>query len=229
MYKITFNNKNRVFFNTLKKEVDRYFEQNKLKKTGNWKLYLKTGLLIPSAIIIYVSLLLFHISTPALIALSGLLGFILASIGFNVMHDANHGSYSDKKWVNETLGYSLNILGGNAFIWKIKHNIIHHTYTNVDGIDDDIALTKLLRQADTQKWTPKHRFQHIYVIAIYAITSIAWAFLTDFKKYFNRKVQQMPITGMDKKQHVIFWLSKIIYVGIYILLPLLLTGWQSWL
>src|SRR5687767_15592728 len=121
MYKITFNNKNRVFFNTLKKEVDRYFEQNKLKKTGNWKLYLKTGLLIPSALIIYVSLLLFPISTPVLIALSGLLGFILASIGFNVMHDANHGSYSDKKWVNETLGYSLNILGGNAFIRSEEH------------------------------------------------------------------------------------------------------------
>jgi hypothetical protein len=42
MYKVTFNNKNKVFFNTLKASVDKYFEDNNLKKTGNWRLYLKT-------------------------------------------------------------------------------------------------------------------------------------------------------------------------------------------
>lgn len=229
MYKVTFNNKNRVFFNTLKREVDSYFEKRRLEKTGNWKLYLKTGVLVPSAILIYIFLLAYPWSLAGMILMSALLGIILASIGFNVMHDANHGSYSSKKWVNELLGYSLNVLGGNAFIWKIKHNVIHHTYTNVDGIDDDIALTKLLRQAETQKWTPKHRLQHIYVFGIYAITSIAWAFFTDFKKYFSKKIQQTPIKGMDTREHVIFWVSKLVYVGIYVLLPLLLKGWVFWL
>ncbi|MEJ0082647.1 MAG: hypothetical protein WDM78_17230 [Puia sp.] len=51
-----------------------------------------------------------------------------------------------------------NLLGGNAFIWKFKHNIIHHTYTNIDGIDDDIAKSPIMRQCESQKWVKAHRF-----------------------------------------------------------------------
>src|SRR5687767_795577 len=145
MSKFSFNNKNKVFFNELKRSVDNYFVENNIQKTGNFSLYLKAATLIPAAIAIY--LLLLTVTMPALlaIALCCLLGFILASIGFNIMHDACHGSYSSKKWVNDTLGLTLNALGGNAFIWKFKHNIIHHTYTNVDGIDDDIAKSPLMQ------------------------------------------------------------------------------------
>ena len=86
------------------------------------------------------------------------------------------------------LGLTLNALGGNAFIWKFKHNIIHHTYTNVDGIDDDIAKSPFMRQCSSQKWVPAHRFQHIYVVLVYAISSFAWVLLMDFNKYFRKKV-----------------------------------------
>jgi linoleoyl-CoA desaturase len=229
MFKVTFNNKNSSFYTAVKNEVENYFREKRMKKTGNWQLFLKSGVLIPSAIIIYISLLVFPWSVAGIVLMSPLLGLVLASIGFNVMHDANHGSYSPKKWVNETLGYSLNILGGNAFFWKVKHNIVHHTYTNVDGMDDDIAITRMLRQCDTQKWSPMHRVQHIYLLAIYSITSIAWAFFTDFKKYFSQKVQKTPIKKMDTKQHMIFWLSKVLYVSVYVLLPLFIKGWLFWL
>src|SRR5258707_15587572 len=119
MYKVTFNNKNNVFYSAVKIEVEKYFHEKHMSKTGNWRLFLKSIVLIPSAIAIYIFLLVFPWSVTGLILMSGLLGFILASIGFNVMHDACHGSYSGKKWVNEIFGYSLNALGGNAFIWKI--------------------------------------------------------------------------------------------------------------
>lgn len=229
MSKVTFNNGNRIFYNALKSEVEKYFRTKHISKTGDWRLFLKGGLLIPSAIAIYILLLVFDFSVPVVVLMSVVLGFVLASIGFNVMHDACHGSYSRKKWINQTLGYSLNALGGNAFIWKIKHNIIHHTYPNVDGVDDDIALTGLLRQCDTQKWIPLHRAQHLYLLVIYAITSLAWTFLTDFKKYFSKKVQQTPIKGINGGEHAIFWISKVFNVCIYILLPLFLKGWLFWL
>ena len=69
-----------------------------------------------------------------------LLGINMASIGFNVMHDGAHGSYSSRKWVNTFMGLSLNVLGGNVYIWSQKHNINHHSYTNVEGMDDDIDV-----------------------------------------------------------------------------------------
>jgi len=161
-------------------------------------------------------------------SLWAILGFVLASVGFNVMHDACHGSFSSKKWVNEIFGHTLNALGGNAFIWKFKHNIIHHTYTNVDGIDDDIAKSPIMRQCTTQKWVPAHRFQHIYVVLVYAISSFAWVFMMDFNKYFHQRIISTPLQKMDTKEHIIFWLSKAFYVLFYILIPVYFVGWGPW-
>jgi linoleoyl-CoA desaturase len=228
MAKVTFNNKNTVFFNHLKKEVENYFRERQLKKTGNWKLHVKTATLIPIALGMYITLLTVTMPLGWGMLLCAVLGLVLASIGFNVMHDANHGSYSDKKWLNNLLGLTLNALGGNAFIWKFKHNVIHHTYTNVDGIDDDIAKSPVMRQCHTQKWVPAHRFQHIYVVLVYSISSFAWVALMDFNKYFKRRIVDTPLQKMDAKEHFIFWLSKVLYAIFYIAIPVMAVGWQAW-
>lgn len=229
MAKVTFNNKNNTFYQALKSSVDDYFSQQQLRKTGNWKLYIKTAVLVPGVLVIYLLLLLLPVPLIPGILLSLLLGFLLACIGFNVMHDACHGSYSPSEGVNNLMGLTLNALGGNAFIWKFKHNIIHHTYTNVDGIDDDIAKSPLLRHCTTQKWVPMHRYQHIYIVLVYAISSFAWVFFLDFIKYFQQKVQHTPLQKMSRREHLIFWLSKLLYVVFYIVIPVLMTGWLPWL
>ena len=228
MSKVSFNNNGQVFFQSLKKSVDQYFSTQKIKKTGNWKLYLKAAVLIPSALVIYTFLLFGTYSALAGALLCVVLGFALVSVAFNVMHDACHGSYSSKKWVNELMSLTMNALGSNAFIWKIKHNIIHHTYTNVDGIDDDIAKAPVLRHAPTQKWLPMHRYQHIYMFLLYSLSTILWVFLTDFVKYFSKKivVTSMKITT---KEHIIFWGSKLLYVVFYAALPIAFVGWEAWL
>ena len=228
MAKISFNNNGQIFYSSLKKSVDQYFQSNGIKKTGNWKLYIKALVLIPLSIAIYIFLLIGSYTALTGILLSFVLGFSLVSIAFNVMHDACHGSYSTRKWVNELLGLTMNALGSNAFIWKIKHNVVHHTYTNVDGLDDDIIKTPVLRLCPTQEWKPVHRFQFVYMFFIYSISTILWVFLTDLLKYFSKKiiVTDMKIT---RKEHIIFWTSKLLYVVFYIAIPIALVGWQSWL
>ncbi|KIC89166.1 acyl-CoA desaturase [Flavihumibacter sp. ZG627] len=229
MAKVSFNNKNNSFFNSLKLNVDNYFKENNIPKTGNASLYIKTLVLIPSAVLMYLALVLFPtLPEYILISLCILLGAVLASIGFNVMHDACHGCYSSKKWVNDLLGLSLNGLGGNAFIWKFKHNILHHTYTNVDGMDDDIAKSPMMRQCRTQKWVPAHRFQHIYVLGVYAISSFAWVFMMDFNKYLKQRVINTPLQKMSVADHIVFWLSKLLYAIFYIAIPVSVYGWGAW-
>lgn len=227
-YKVTFNNKNKIFFNALKTEVDAYFERNSIKKTGNWKLYLKTMILIPSAIGIY-SLLMF-VQMPALLSIFLWFGFGLnmAAIGFNIMHDACHGSFSTKGWVNEIFGWTNNFLGGNAFLWKLKHNIIHHTYTNIDGVDDDINNMPFLRQCSTQPLKPMHRFQSAYMFVLYGFTSL-FMFFMDYIKYFSKKVYTTPLKPMDFKEHFMFWVGKLFFIAFYIVLPIILIGWKWWL
>ena len=228
MGKITFDNSNNLFFQSLKKSVEAYFKENGLKKTGNWRLYSKTFILIPLAVGIYLSLLLLKMPLVLSLIFCGLLGLTISSIGFNIMHDACHGSYSSKKWVNNMLGLTLNALGGNAFFWKQKHNVLHHTYTNIEGADDDIAQSKLLRQSPTQKWMPIHQYQHLYLTLAYSLTIFMWVSVRDFKKYFTRKIHNTPLQPMDRKEHFTFWLSKVLYLVFYILLPIAVVGVKAW-
>ncbi|MBL7927044.1 MAG: acyl-CoA desaturase [Bacteroidia bacterium] len=229
MTKVTFDNTNAQFFTALKQSVDAYFKQNRLKKTGNFKLYLKTLVLIPAAIALYALVLFVPMSGWLAILLCALLGLDIAFIGFNVMHDACHGSYSTKKWVNYTVGLSMNAIGSNAFIWKIKHNIIHHTYTNIDGVDDDIAKLPVIRLCESQKRLKMHKYQHWYALFAYSLASLSWVLFTDFLKYFNQKIASTPINTFNTKEHLIFWASKVLYVLFYIAVPIYLVGFVKFL
>ena len=227
--KIKFNNANPVFFQSLKKEVESYFEQKQIPKTGNWKLYSKAIVVISFSFLLYLFLLLGHYSGFVGMLLSLLLGLALICTAFNVMHDACHNSFSSKKWVNNLMGLTMNALGGNALLWKIKHNIIHHTYTNIDGVDDDLASGAWLRLCAAQKWRPFHRFQYLYMFFLYAISTFAWMMVFDFAKYFSKRIHTTAITRIEPKEHVIFWVSKALYVFFYGLLPVYFVGWQAWL
>jgi len=226
MPRVMFSNRS-FFYSALKKNINEYFLEKKIKKTGNWKLYLKSVVLIILAVSQYVSLMVFKFPTGAGIILCSLLGFTLAGVGFNIMHDACHGSYSDKKWVNHLLGLSLNALGGNAFIWRYKHST-HHTYTNVDGMDDDIAKSPLLRQCESQKWLPFHKYQHIYIMFFYAISSIVWITVFDFNKYLKQRAS-VNYFKMKISDHLIFWISKFFYIFFYLVIPIYFVGYKSWI
>ena len=177
MAKILFNNKDNAFFQDLKVSVDVYFKEKNISKTGDWRLFIKTFLLIGGVLGIY--LVLMNVELKALLALLLCipLGFLMASIGFAVMHDANHGSYSPNTKLNDFLGLSANALGASSYFWKQKHNIIHHTYTNVDGIDDDIAKSPIIRQCESQKWVPAHKIQYLYMPFIYSLSVIFWVLM----------------------------------------------------
>lgn len=229
MAKLTFNNNNNLFYQSLKEAVDDYFQQKQLKKTGNWRLYIKTFTLVGSAVAIYCSLIFLH--PPALLALllCALLGYTLACIGFSVMHDANHGSYSTSNRLNDLLGLSMNAMGASAYFWKQKHNIIHHTYTNVDGIDDDIAKSPIIRHCESQRWVPAHKIQHIYLVPVYALSTLFWIFIMDFTKYFKRKIYTTAAWKMSTKNHIIFWATKILYITFYMVIPAMVWGIGPWL
>lgn len=157
-----FSNIPHSFHADLKKRISNYFEEVGKSTTGNYSLFIKAVILMVSFLFIYIHLVFF---TPPLflqILESILLGCVVAAIGFNVMHDGAHGSFSKYRWVNSLAALSLNILGGNSFMWNMKHNVIHHAYTNVDGVDDDINIQPWLRMSETQKKYKLHKYQHIY-------------------------------------------------------------------
>jgi len=218
--RITFD-KSTNFYAQLRQEVEAYFQNNNIEKHGNRALYTKTAILLFLFVAFYVTLVFFTPVWYIAIPLAMLYGMNLAFIGFNIMHDACHESYSKNPKVNYFFGLSMNLLGSNAFIWKTKHNTVHHTYTNIDGVDDDILKIPIFRWAKTQPLKKAHKFQHIYAFFLYMLAPILWVFVTDFVKYFQRSVGPVPLPKVTNQEKVIFWISTLFYVLFYIAIPLM--------
>ncbi len=213
----------------LKQKVQQYFTDNNIKPTGNMALWHKAIVLLLAFTGIYLHLL---IGQPAWywgLLECALLGAIVASIGFNVMHDGGHGSFSESKWWSKIASYSSSMLGVSQFMWNMKHNMIHHTYTNVDGVDDDIEIGKLMRMAPTQHRAGFHRFQHIYFVGLYMLMYVFWVFFSDYNKYFSKKIGAMPLKKMTTKDHIQFWQVKVWHLAVFIVLPIIVVGFIPWL
>jgi linoleoyl-CoA desaturase len=216
------------FHGELKKRISAYFQESGKSSTGNSHLYFKAIVLVVGLIGTYIHLVFF---TPpvwlALIECIALGGFT-AAIGFNVMHDGGHGSFSRYKWVNDLAALSLNFLGANIFMWKTKHNVIHHAYTNVDGLDDDIDAKPFLRLCDTQKFYKIHKYQHLYFWAAYSLLYLYWIFVTDYKKYFLKRVGSVPLKKMTREDHISFWAFKVLHLCLFVALPIYMVGVGNW-
>ncbi len=216
---------NLKFFRTLNSRVNLYFKENNIQKTGNWKLHLKTIILFvlfltPYFLIITLTDMPFWL----FLLLSIFIGFGMAGIGMNVMHDGNHGSYSTKNWVNKFMGGTIYVLAGNVYNWQVQHNVLHHTYTNIPGHDEDLDAGRVIRFTKDAKWYSFHRFQHYYSVFLYGLLTFNWCLTTDFKQmksYLKRKLSY----GEAKKPKTLWTtliFTKIIYFSIWLVLPMLL-------
>lgn len=217
------------FHGELKKRINQYFSESGKATTGNYKLYAKAIILILALIALYIHLVFFTPPVIWAIVECIVMGCTVAAIGFNVMHDGAHGSFSKYKWVNYVAARSVNFLGASDHMWRTKHNIIHHTYTNIPGVDDDIEARPFLRLCETQKHYAIHKYQHFYFWMAYSLLYIWWVFVTDYKKYFLKRIGPVQLKDMTTREHIWFWLYKAMHLFIFILAPIYFVGFLPWL
>lgn len=211
----------RQFFVTLKSRVDEYFEQNGLSKHANATMVIKTIVLLFFYLGPFVYLLLAQPSVGFSMLLWTIMGLAMAGVGMSVMHDAVHGAYSANPVVNNIMSYVLYLLGGSIFNWKLQHNVLHHTYTNVINMDDDINDKLILRFSPHSEAKPYHRFQWMYAFAFYCITTLYWVTAKDFVQFFKYTAE--GVNRNTKAQNA--WLFvritflKVVYMAIVLVLP----------
>jgi linoleoyl-CoA desaturase len=227
----TFSTKDTLkFFRTLNSRVNNYFKENNIKKTGNWKLHLKTIVMFSIFLVPYFFLLTMDMPFWVYLLLNIVIGIGMAGVGMNVMHDGNHGSYSSKSWLNKFMGGSIYILAGNVYNWQVQHNVLHHTYTNIHGHDEDLEAGRIMRFTQQAEWRRFHKFQHYYSVFLYGLLTFNWAITTDFlqmKRYLKRK-----LSYGEAKSSKFLWttliITKVIYFSIWIVIPMILgiTWWK---
>lgn len=216
---------NAEFFTTLKERVKTHFQQNHLATTGDNRMIFKTIFMFSMYLVPYFILLFGSIdSTLGIIALWVLMGFGMAGIGLSIMHDANHGVYSKNKRLNTLMCYTMNLIGSNAFVWKLQHNVLHHSFTNIEGADEDIHMPFVLRFSPHQKRLWFHKFQHIYAWFLYGLMTLLRVFVSDFNRLkAYKEMKLIPNNKVFKKELRVSIMWKVFYL-IYILgLPILLN------
>lgn len=226
MNAIHFPNGQRAVYQRLSAAVNQYFKDQNSAKTGNSTLYRK-ALIITSLFISSYALIFFLPQTYHWLAWVGH-GLATALVGFNIMHDGAHASFSKSRRINRLAAMTFNLIGSNRFYWAQKHNRNHHTFTNVDELDEDIDAFGLLRMSPRQKRLMFHRWQHIYAWFLYPLTSLFWFFALDYKAYFTQRIATRDFSHkMSWADHIEFWLSKGLYIALYLALPAVVIGWEA--
>jgi len=229
---IKFSNTDRPeFVKELRARVNSYFKENKKSKHANANMVIKTLFMLSLYFVPYF-FIIFNITTNSWLVLSfwTLMSLGMAGIGFSIMHDANHGAYSKNKNVNKYLGYLINLVGGSSVNWKIQHNVLHHTYTNIANYDEDID-GPLMRFAYQIKRYKVHRFQKFYAWFLYGLITISWSLKKDFiqlKRYKKKKLLKTQNISFKKA----FWRlisAKFFYLSYVLILPLIFSSQAWWL
>jgi linoleoyl-CoA desaturase len=230
---------NTDFYKVLRSRVNNYFKEKNISRHANANMVIKTIFMLSLYLTPFIFILLVDFSFPIYILLWVIMGVGMAGVGLSVMHDANHGAYSKNETVNMIIGKVMVLLGGSDVNWRIQHNVLHHTYTNVTDMDEDIKPPAfILRFSPHAKRNKLHRFQHIYAWFFYGLMTMMWSTSKDFQQAIRYKkkglIETQKITFEYHLTSII--ISKIFYYLAFFLLPLLLSpspwywlilGWMS--
>lgn len=217
-----------AFVHDVKAGAAAYFETSGRSSKGNWSMWLKTLLLFAVVLGSYAAIMSNRFTPLAMLGLAVVLGLGIAGIGFSVSHDALHGAYSDRPTVNYLLGLSFDLLGANSYIWKITHNVIHHTYTNIDGMDEDIDLSPFVRLSPGTPPRRRYRYQHFYAFFAYGLAMLFWVFIKDYRYFLRRDLGPYRNRRNPPGELAMLVLTKLFHYGWTIVLPLIVLRIHWW-
>jgi len=227
---VKFPSKNKAdFFSTVKQRVNQYFVDKGISKNANGAMLTKSFILIPAVLGMYMAIILGFLSPWFMLGGAAFIGAGITLIGFNIGHDAIHGAYSSNKYINQILSSSFDCMGASAYLWKLDHNVIHHTFTNIPGHDGDIEGVPFTRLHPNVKLRKYHRFQHIYVFFLYAFTSLSWVFFKDYNKFTSGHSGKYKNLKHSPARLVELIALKGIYLFLTLALPIMVLNVPIWM
>ncbi|MFO0580230.1 MAG: acyl-CoA desaturase [Polyangia bacterium] len=182
------------FFSTLKSRVAAYFEQAQVSSRDSPRMYAKTAVILGWLLASYLGLLLWADTAWQVVLLSISGGLAMAGLGFSVQHDGGHGGYSSRSGINRVMALTLDLIGASSYVWHFKHNIVHHTYTNIAHVDADTDVGFFARLTPNHPRRSFHRYQHLYIWFLYMMLPFKWIFFDDYRDLVTGRIgtQRFP-------------------------------------
>ena len=217
-----------AFVRDVKQDVARYFATTGRSTKADYRMVLKTILLLTVTFGSYGLILSNQFSALQMLPLAILMGAGMAGIGFSVAHDALHGAYSRNPRINRMLGFSFDLLGANGYMWKITHNVIHHTYTNIHGVDEDLTVSPVLRLSPGAPRLWFHRYQHLYGFPAYSLATLNWVFVKDYQQFLKRDIGPYRNRKHPRSEIVTLIVTKLFCYTYMIAIPLAVLDIPWW-
>lgn len=191
------------------------------------KMHIKAALMAGVYLTAYFGMLFFSESLAAMFSWFALLGVVLIVLFLNTAHDLAHNTFlKSKKW-NQRFMYLFDFLGDDHVIWKTRHVVYHHSYSNVQHWDKDIRQSKMVRILPNAVYRNFHKYQHVYMPVLYLFYTIHVSFIRDFYDMFHKN-GLMKTHGAAKERKIArFILFKIINLTHLLVIPMLVVP-QAW-
>lgn len=215
-----------AFKKVLFERLNRFFEENRLSKKGNWEMTLKVTFALTWWLSTYVLLFAANWTYTQFFIIYLLQGLGQIFMFLNISHDANHNAISNKRTINKILSYSLDACGISSYMWRIMHNKGHHAVMNVYGDDEGIFAHGIFRFSPHAEWKWAHQFQHIYVFFVYGITTLDFLFVKDFEYLFFNNNKHVENVKHPLQEWITIIGGKIIYLFYMIAVPVLVLNFS---
>ena len=219
--RLTFGRDN-SFHTELRRKVDEYFQRTGRRQRDCPQMYLKTAIILLAYVGFYIGLVFFATAWWQALPLAMLLGLAMAAIGFNIEHDGAHQAFSNHAWVNRMMAMTMDLLGASSYVWHWKHDVVHHTYTNIAGHDADIELGIVGRISPHHPRLRFHRWQHFYLWPLYGLNVIKWQLYDDFRDVILGRIGQHRMPRPKRWEWLRFTGAKAVFFAIAFVLPLML-------
>ena len=213
-------------FREIQRDVEAVLARKGVRTRALVQLHLKTAIAVTLPIAAWIVLMT---ASPGLYL--GLACLLLLALGatlvaFCVQHDANHGASFGSRRVNRIFGFSADaMLGFSSYAWRVKHNVAHHTYTNVDAYDDDISQVPFARLLPAQVSRPWYRLQHFYIWPMYSLMVLRMQAFGDVAALVRGRIGRSKVR-MPRGWDLAGILSgKLVYLGWAVVIPLFVYPW----
>jgi len=212
----------------LKDRVNAHFHDRGRSDKANSVMVLRTVVMFAITFGTYALILTRWFSPLAMLGMAVLVGIGMAGLGFGIAHDAAHGAYSSRPTLNRVLAYTFDLCGASSYMWAMGHNVVHHTYTNIPGVDGDLISSGLLRQSPGRDARWYHRFQQFYAFPLYSLATLNWAFLKDYQDLSHHNFGPYRNHVHRKGVVVTMFGFKAIHYAWTLFIPLFILGIPWW-
>lgn len=213
------------FYRVLRERVNQYFVDTNQQTTANLAMKLRALILIVLWVGLYVTLVFAQTTLIQFYLLWIGLGIVIPLVSVNIGHDAIHGSFTKSKIGTWLLSHTFNLNGASAYMWKISHNVAHHTFTNIHGHDEDINPAPFIRISPGTPLLKVHRYQHLYSFFFYGLATLSWVLMKDYKQFFQNRIANYKSEPHPKIEVFFLFFYKALYYALFIFVPLFLTGY----